>query len=312
MRSPPVTKLLITGASGLLGANLVFESATNYSVIAVYHGHPIQMKDVASMRVDLTDERAVEQLISAAEPDWVVHCAAETNVDRCEQDHAHALLMNRDMAGWVARAAVRSNARFVHISTDAVFDGRRAGLTEQDASAPPNVYGSSKLEGENAVLKENPRALIVRTNFFGWNAHNKQSLAEWFLDNLQRNKQCNGFTNIKVKMLLVNDLVAILMQMIELKLSGIYHVLAQDCISKYEFGVRLAAEFELDKELITPVAVEEASLGAVRALNLCLSTEKIEHALGRKLPSITEGLRKFHQLQLADFPQRLKAIAGEP
>lgn len=305
-------KLLITGASGLLGANLVLECAKNYSVIAVYHRHPIHLKDAASVHVDLTDERAVEKLITAARPDWVVHCAAETNVDRCEQDHAHALLMNRDMAGWVARAAMRCNAGLIHISTDAVFDGRRAGLNEQDAAAPPNVYGRSKLEGENEVLKEYPAALVVRTNFFGWNAHKKHSLAEWFLDTLQRNKQCNGFSDIKVKMLLVNDLIAILLQMIERRLSGIYHVLARDCISKYEFGVRLAAEFELDKKLINPMAVEEAGLRAVRALNLCLSTEKIEGALRRKLPSVAEGLRKFHQLQLADYPHRLKVLAGDP
>lgn len=305
-----MTKLLITGASGLLGANLVLECAQAYSVTAVYNSRPIRLKDATCIQADLTEERVAEQLISEASPDWVVHSAAETNVDRCEQDPPYANRMNSDMAKWVARAAMKANARFIQISTDAVFDGLGEGLTEDDLTTPPNVYGVSKLKGEQAVLKEHPAALVLRTNFFGWNAHNKQSLAEWFLDNLQRNNKINGFSNVKVKILLVNDLVAILKQILHSELSGIYHVLAKDCISKYEFGIHLADEFGLDKTLIDPVAVTKVGLSATRAENLCLSTKKIELALDRKLPSVAEGLRRFHQLQLTGFPERLKAMAG--
>jgi dTDP-4-dehydrorhamnose reductase len=305
-----VVKLLITGASGLLGANLVLESAQSHEVTAVYLKHPVRLEGVRTAALDLNAYEDVLEFFTDVSPDWVIHCAAETNVDRCEQDPDHAHRMNHFMARSVSRAAFSTGAEILHISTDAVFDGESEANHENQTPQPINVYGESKLEGERAVSEEHPGALIVRTNFFGWNAQDKNSLAEYFLQSLENGESCKGFSDVKVKAILVNDLCKILLKMIESDLAGIFHVVAGNCMSKYEFGVGLAREFELAGELIEAVGVADIGLSAKRPKNLCLSTTKLVQVLQIGLPTIEDGLRRFKSLRESGYPDRLKSMIG--
>ena len=305
-----MTKLLITGASGLLGANLVLEAVDRFEVTAICHKVPIRHERVEVVFADLSVRELTHTVISKAAPDWIIHCAAETNVDFCEREPERAFLINRDMPRWVAQAAKRSGSRMIHISTDAVFEGLRNGYQEGDSPNPINVYGQSKLEGERAVLEEFPQALIVRTNFYGWNAQDKASLAEWFLSNLEQQKPCKGFIDIHVKLLLVNHLVDLLFRMMECECEGIFHVLGRECVSKFEFGRRLAQVFQLEPDWIEPIEVEALGLSAPRAKQLCLDTSRIRGVLDCELPSLEDGLRKFYNLRSTSYSERIKALIG--
>jgi len=176
-----MSRLLITGASGLLGANIVLASHEEHELIAIYHRHPIELEGVQSVSADLCQPGRSMELFDRYKPDWVIHCAADTSIDEIESDPERAYRMNRDMAGNVAKAAKETGAKLVHISTDAIFDGREGLYREGDPTEPVNVYGKSKLAGEQAVQAIYPEALIIRTNIFGWNAQQKTSLAEWFI-----------------------------------------------------------------------------------------------------------------------------------
>jgi dTDP-4-dehydrorhamnose reductase len=306
-----MAKILVTGASGLLGSNLVLDAVQRHQVVAVSHTHPLWLEGAETITADLSLPENASRVISSYAPDWVIHCAAETNIDRCEADPERAFRLNRDMARWVAQASRASGGRLIFISTDAVFDGLRSDYSEESIPQPINVYGQSKLEGERAISEEDPHAIIVRTNFFGWNAVEKKSLAEWFLTNLETAKVCRGFTDVFVKLLLVNDLVEILLRMLESKCEGIYHVVGKDCVSKYAFGVCLAQVFQLDEGLIQPIEVDQHGLFAPRARNLCLDTSRIRTALGIEMPSLVEGVRRFHKLKQRGYPQKLKSLIGE-
>jgi dTDP-4-dehydrorhamnose reductase len=307
-----VTGLLITGASGLLGANLILEAEQTHEITALYNQHPIKVAGVNTVALDLSEHEPVAEFISSVSPDWVIHCAAETDVDRCESDPDHAHKMNHFMARSVARAAYETGAELLHISTDAVFDGESTSNHENESPEPINVYGASKLAGERGVLKEHPSALIIRTNFFGWNAQDKKSLGEFFLGNLEAETNCKGIDDVKVKVLLVNDLCKILLKMIKSDLAGIFHVVASNCMSKFDFGMVLAREFGLASALIEPVGVETLGMSAKRPKNLCLSTTKLEQVLQTKLPTIEDGIRRFKNLRESGYPAKLKAmIKGE-
>jgi len=229
-------RLLITGASGLLGANLVLAAHENHEVIAVYHRHPIELKGIQSASADLSQPGIAKELFDRYRPDWVVHCAADTSIDELESKPERAFCMNRDMAGNVAEAAHEIEAKMVHISTDAVFDGREGPYREGDPTEPVNVYGKS---GEQAVQALCPEALIIRTNIFGWNSQPKSSLAEWFINNLMQGIPCKGFVDVYFNPLLVNHLWVIIKSLLKSDLWGVFHVGSDQCISKFEFGVRL-------------------------------------------------------------------------
>jgi dTDP-4-dehydrorhamnose reductase len=305
-----VAKLLVTGASGLLGSNLVLQAAENHQVTAVTHSFPLVSERVSVVRADMSQEDVALRVIEESGAEWVIHCAAWTTIDACESDPDGANRLNRDMAGYVARAAARTGARLIHISTDAIFDGKTGNYQEEDEPHPLSVYARSKLAGEHLVHQEYPQAMIARTNLFGWNVQPKNSLAEWFLERLESGEGCGGFTDVMYTPILVNDLADILLAMLEANLSGIYHTVGGECLSKYDFGVSLARIFQLDPGLIHPTSVEKVGLQAARGHHLCLSTEKICSALGITLPEVEEALEKFFTLRQNGFRERLKSMAG--
>jgi len=113
---------------------------------------------------DLTDPRAVEDFVSSKSVDFVVNAAAYTAVDKAESEEQTAFRINAESVGAIAKAATRIGARFIHVSTDYVFDGRKAGLYDpDDTTAPMGAYGRSKLAGENEIGRSCPNSLIVRT-----------------------------------------------------------------------------------------------------------------------------------------------------
>jgi dTDP-4-dehydrorhamnose reductase len=302
-------KLLITGASGLLGSNLVFAVADYYAVTAITNQHHLRHHSVDVLATDLTKTGVALEIMRAVQPEVVVHAAAEANVDRCEQDEQWAYLHNRDMAYEVAAAARSTGAYLIHISTDAVFDGRRDHHVESDNLTPVNIYSRSKAAGETVVQEAHPEAAIVRTNFYGWNMLDKFSLAEWFLDHLEQGQACCGFDDVWITPLLVNDLVSYLLRMMEMKHSGIYHLGGADCVSKYQFGRLLATVGGFNPDLIRPGSVNEAGLKAPRPLKLCLDSSKICRALGIETPSFIAGIKRFLALRTEGYVDSLKAMS---
>jgi len=301
-------KLLITGASGLLGSNLVYTAAQSYKVTAVTHLHRLYHPGVEIIRADLTQPGSALEIIRTSRPDVIVHAAAEANVDRCEQDEDWANLHNQEMAREVANAAQMTNAYLIHISTDAVFDGSKDRLSESDNVSPINVYGRSKAAGEITVRDICPDAAIVRTNFYGWNMLDKLSLAEWFLENLEQGRACPGFEDVLITPVLVNDLVSSLLLLIEYHLSGIFHIGGADCVSKYQFGRTLADVGGYEIDLILPGSVGEAGLRAPRPLKLCLDSSKICRAMDFQPPSFIAGMQRFLDLRKQGYVDSLKTM----
>jgi len=303
-------RLLITGASGLLGANLVLAAHEEHEVIAFYHRHPIELEGVQSVSADLCQPGKAKKLFDRFQPDWIVHCAADTSIDELESNPERAFRENRDMAGNVAEAAHEIEAKMVHISTDAVFDGREGPYREGDPTEPVNVYGKSKLAGEQAVQALCPEALIIRTNIFGWNSQPKSSLAEWFLEQLEVGNTCPGLIDIEFSPLLVNDLGKLILAMLSEGLSGVFHVPGSDCISKYDFGISIANLFGFDTDQIVPTVSDDVGFKALRPTRTCLVGDKIEHSLGIQLPAIEDGLIRFRVLRETGFTARLRDMIG--
>lgn len=302
-------RILVTGASGLLGANLVLTAMAEHEVVAVCHRHPLAHPALDVIEADLSAPGVAREVIASRRPDWVVHCAAMTDVDACESDPAAADRLNRDMARAVAQAAWAEGAGLVHISTDAVFDGEAGPYREEDEARPANAYGRSKLEGETAVAAAHHRALVVRTNFFGWNAQPKHSLAEWFLDRLERGEITPGFVDVWVTPMLASDLAAVILRMMASGLRGLYHAAGAECVSKYDFGRAVADVFGLDAELVRPARVEAAGLAARRPKRLCLDGSKVERELGVRLPGVTEGLARMKAEREQGRLKELKGLA---
>ncbi len=303
-------RLLVTGASGLLGLNLALEAARDHTVFGVVHSHPIRAEAYEVITTDLLAPGALERVLAETRPDWVIHCAALANVDACEKAPELAWRLNAEFPGRLATAA-RGGARLLHVSTDAVFDGQRGDYQETDAPNPLSVYARSKLAGEQAVATADPNALIARVNLFGWSLFGKRSLAEFFINNLRAGNPVNGFTDVYFCPLLANHLADLFLRMLAADLHGLYHVVSAECLTKYEFGLAVAKEFGLDSSLIAPVSVAEGGLAAARSPRLTLRTDKLAAALGEPPPTMAAGLEEMHRLYKAGYAEKIRGMALE-
>ncbi|KQT54153.1 dTDP-4-dehydrorhamnose reductase [Aureimonas sp. Leaf454] len=146
-------KLLVTGRDGQVARSLQALSGPDIDVVAL--GRPL---------LDITDRASVERAIAEHRPDVVVSAAAYTAVDKAESDVEAAFAVNRDGAAHVAAVAAAANLPLLHLSTDYVFPGIKSDpYVESDATGPSSIYGRSKLEGEEAVLRAHSEAVVLRT-----------------------------------------------------------------------------------------------------------------------------------------------------
>jgi|LDZU01.1.fsa_nt_gi dTDP-4-dehydrorhamnose reductase len=300
-------RILISGASGLLGLNFGLRFTTEHTIIGLVHSHPLIELPFSINTADLSDEKNARAIIDLHKPDVLINCAALADVDACERDPIRARQLNTELPGWLAEECARQSVKLVHISTDAVFDGCKEGkYLEEDIPNPLSIYAQTKLEGEGSVLQVNSAALVARVNFYGFSLSRKRSLAEVFLHALQEGRTMFGFTDVIFSPLYVVDLAEILLKMVEKQLAGLYHVTSPESQSKYAFGVGIAQRFGLDQGLIHPIPVAEAAfLTAPRSQNLALDPGRVERALRMELPSQQEGLDRFYHDYKAGFAQRI-------
>ena len=300
-------KLLIIGASGLLGINLAMEAMREHEVAGVDRGK-LKSAPFQVIRANLFEPHAFVTALESAQPDGVINCAALASLEECEKHPGQAKILNTDLPGELAAACAERNIKFVHLSTDAVFDGTREdAYTEDDEPSPQGVYSQTKLDGEHAVEDVNPGAIIARVNFFGWSLGGRRSLAEFFFNNLNEGKNVNGFTDVIFCPLWVTHLSQLLIAMLDKNLSGLYHVVGPQAISKYQFGLEVARKFGLRKSLISPQSVEASSLTARRSHNLWLSVHKLSTDLGREIPSLATGLDGFYPQFQQGYPQKIRS-----
>ena len=185
-------KLLITGVSGLLGINLAQETMTEHDIVGVDRGK-LTNAPFKILKANVLDAGAVDSILDDARPNWMINCAALADLEACDDNPELARRLNIDLPAQMAKACKARGISFVHISTDAVFDGEKDGFyTEEDAPNPLGVYSKTKLDGERAVFAENSNAIVARVNFYGWSLTGRRSLAEFFFHNLTNNKSMSG------------------------------------------------------------------------------------------------------------------------
>ncbi len=303
--------LLITGVSGMLGANLALDLRETRKVVGVYHSRPVRLEGVDVHPMDLAIPGEAERILQRFRPETVIHCAALTNVDFCEENPDRAMEVNARATERMARACRVIGARLVYISTDAVFSGRTGGYTEADEPEPANAYGHSKLVGERLALESWERTLVLRTNIFGLGLREGHGLAEWMLSKARQGSPFTGFTDSVFAPVLVNALGRIALALLEQGRTGIWHAAGEPALSKYEFARGLLRRFGLDMNLAQAGSVSDVAFRAKRPLNSFLDGSRLraalpeEHSLGME-----QALEELHKLHDSGRDRELKAAGG--
>lgn len=304
-------KLFITGISGLLGLNLALQTKDSFTVSGVFHSQPVSVPGCTTASLDVTSFKEVDDALGSLRPDLIIHTVALTDVDHCESNPALAKRLNQVAAQNVARGAAATGARLVHISTDHLFDGTKPWATESEPPSPVNTYARTKYEGEICVREACPDALIIRTNFFGWGTSIRASFSDWILGRLENSQELNMFTDAYFTPVLINDLTGMIIRLVESGATGIINIGGADRISKYEFALELAREFDCSTEQIIPVSMDSMDFQAARPKDMSIDSHKIQSLLKTKMPTLAGSLARLKSLRDDGWPGALEsAIAG--
>ncbi len=304
-------KVFVTGVAGQLGHDVMNElAARGYEGIGtdlatvysgVQDGSPVTTMPYVSL--DITDAQAVEKVLTEAAPDVIVHCAAWTAVDAAEDEDKQAKVkaINVDGTQNIANAAKKLDAKMVYISTDYVFDGQGTKPWEPDCKdyAPLNVYGESKLGGEQAVAGTLDKYFIVRIAWvFGLNGKNFIKTMLQVGKNHPQVRVVNDQIGTPTYTL---DLSRLLVDMIETEKYGYYHATNEGgYISWYDFTVEIYKQAGMSTE-VTPVTTAEYGLSkAARPFNSRLDKSKLTENGFKPLPTWQDAVHRY-----------LQALAGQ-
>ena len=287
-------RLLVVGANGLLGSNVVHAGQQRgWSVCGTYHSTRPGF-DIPLTQFDLQRYGSFADVLTEHDPDVVVNCAAMTDVDGCETEPERARVLNGDAPGELAAACTANDVEFVHVSTDYVFDGtERHSYTESAETNPRQVYGESKLAGEQAVTEETTDALVARLSFV-WGIHRSTGdltgFPAWVRGRLRSGDTVPLFTDQWVTPTRAGQAAETLLDLIEQDATGLFHVACSSCVSPYEFGEVIAEYVDAGEDLLSKGSMEDVERDATRPTCSCLDVERVEATLGRSQPTIREDV----------------------
>lgn len=295
-------RFLVTGANGLVGSRLCRKLAdAGHEVVALGRGAPRSQGAGQWVSVDLTEQPAVERAIADAAPEVILHAAAMTDVDGCERDPRGAWAANVDATANVARAASDVGAHLVAVSTDYVFDGDAGPYAEDAVPNPRGAYARTKLAAEHAALTLAPGAAVARTAVvYGWPMAAKANFGAWLAMTLAEGKQVRLFRDQWVSPSLADNVAAMLIELGERKLGGIWHTAGADVVDRLTFGLRLCEVFGFDPALVVPGTLAEARLASPRPAKSGLAIDKARRELTNQPLPLDEQLTQF----LAAWRQR--------
>jgi len=295
-------KILITGSNGLLGEHLVqkFKNKKDWELVATARGeNRLMNKTGYRFRIlDICDPEQVEDVLLDEHPDYVIHAAAMTQVDGCEEDKNTCWDTNVIATQWLVKAARKVKAYFIFISTDFIFDGAKGPYSEKELPNPLNYYGVSKLAAEMFLEGADIASTTLRTVLVYGVSENKarSNIVLWVKKSLEAGKQIHVVDDQWRTPTLVDDLAEGCRLVIVKKEKGeaperVYNISGKEVVTPYEIALEVADYFELDQSLITRADASTFSQKAKRPAKTGFLLNRAEQELNYRPHSLQQGLR---------------------
>ncbi|MEO9869042.1 SDR family oxidoreductase [Ekhidna sp.] len=290
-----MTKILITGANGLLGQKLVqlYEEKSNVEVIATGRGENRNLPgSYLYIPMDVTSKEEVSEVISSHKPDVVINTAALTHVDQCELDPNTCWALNVTAVEHLIKACKETDSFFVQLSTDFIFDGENGPYREENLPNPLSKYAESKLASERLLESSNLNYSVVRTMLVYGIVQDmsRSNIILWVKKSLEDNKSIKVVNDQWRTPTLAEDLAKGCALIAGKRSKGVFHISGKDLLTPYEMAIATADFFQLDKSLIEEVDGSIFTQPAKRPRKTGFILDKARAELGYEPVSFKEGL----------------------
>jgi dTDP-4-dehydrorhamnose reductase len=282
-------RVLVTGATGQLGSEVATEFRRS--------GHEVIAPDRSELDLSLPSHVATTAMQWQA--DWVINCAAYTQVDKAESESQQAFIVNRDSPEQLAQAVANYGGRMLQVSTDFIFDGmQRQPYQETDQTNPLGVYGRSKLEGELAVRRVLPEAVVLRTAWvYGVRGHN---FVKTMLRLAMAGKPLRVVDDQVGTPTWTTDIAAAIVALVAREAAGTFHYTNAGQTSWHGFASAILEEgaragFAVKTAAVSPIPTTDYPTPATRPAYSVLNTEKIRPLLSGSIPDWRDSLKKMLQ-----------------
>lgn len=293
-------RLLVTGASGLVGAALTrAAAAAGHTVIGVVGRWNEAVPGAAELRsADLSDPGAAARLLAEFRPDAVVNAAAVAEPALCEADPVRSAALNTAWPGALAAAAAGAGTRLVNLSTEQVFAGETPPFGPDSVPAPLNRYGRQKLAGEQAVRAADPAAAVVRLPLLlGNSLGGRRSVHEKLFESWDAGRPAPLFTD-EIRQVCTADSVAALLLALGPRrdLAGVFHWAGADAVSRWELGRALCAHFGVpERWIVAQRRADAPQAAATRPRDLTLDCAGIDDRLGVPRERLADAVRSLRR-----------------
>ena len=282
-----MTVVLVTGAEGQLGRETVLAlQSKGFDVVGL-----------GRKELDFIQPERVSEIVADHKADWVINCAAYTQVDKAEQEQHKARVINGDSAGAVAEGVKSYGGNLVHISTDFVFAGNQSRpYKESDSVNPTNVYGETKLVGEQKVLAILERAIVLRTSWvYGLHGNN---FVKTMLRLATERNQLQVVNDQIGTPTWTSDIVDAILALLVKPQAGLFHFSNSGEVSWYDFAVEIIAKgkqlgFPIKTEKVLPIPSSSYPTAARRPAYSVLDKAKIDSVLDYPIPNWSVSLDKM-------------------
>jgi len=284
-----MTRVLITGADGLLGRSL-----SPHLLECEYEVFLQGRKKHVGICADLSNADEAKSALDQVMPDVIVNLAAFTDVDECERSPQHAYLSNirivENLAMWIQKNSNR--VHLIHISTDQVYDGK--GPHKEDDITLTNYYGFSKYAGELAAVTV--PSTILRTNFFGPSkCPGRMSLSDWLVKSLTKSESITVFDDICFSPLAIQCLVEMIELVIVKRRQGIFNLGSKDGMSKADFAFTLAKTLGLSSQTMSRGTSDKLKFIAYRPKDMTMDSSYFKEAFDVDLPTLEDEIQSMKE-----------------
>lgn len=298
-------KVLLTSGTGFFSSTWCLD--TNHK----FQNHTLSRSKkkffYKNYKINFSNTKNIIKIVNKVNPDIILHTAAITDVDLCEEKPSLSKKINFNLTKKISDICKKKKIKLIFISSDQVFSKKKNNL-ESSRTSPINVYSLHKSMSENYIAKNLHEYLIIRTNFFGISPKVKKSFINFITFNLLNKNKINLITDIIHNPISIHHLITYIIRLHKLDVNGIFHISSDEKISKYDLGIKIAKIFGLNISLINKCKISNIKFKAQRPNYMYLNNKKLKKILKIRIPSIQAQIKDIKKNYTKNYYNKILLI----